>query len=71
MEGPVRAPVQQLNDYLYSQVIILRVVGGNKRFNCKNCLHRSSETASLGFDWRREGLQLLRDEQETRGPGRD
>ena len=54
MEGPVRTPVQQLNDYLYSQFIILGVVGGNKRFNCKNCLHnfsghRSSETASL---WR-------------------
>jgi hypothetical protein len=42
MEGPVRTPVQQLNDYLYSQFIILRVVGGNKRFNCKNCLHNFS-----------------------------
>ena len=35
-------PLQHLNDYLYSQVIIVSVVGGNKRFNCRHCTHNFS-----------------------------
>ena len=42
MEVPARTPIQHLNDYLYNQVDIVRVVSGNKRFHCKHCTHNFS-----------------------------
>ena len=37
-----RSPLQQSNDYLYSQVDIVGHTGSNKRTHCKKCNHNFS-----------------------------
>ena len=42
MAEETRTPLQQLNEYLYSQVDIVSQTGSNKRLSCKNCNHNFS-----------------------------
>jgi hypothetical protein len=42
MAEETRTPLQQLNDYLYSQVAIVRQTSSNKRLRCRKCNHNFS-----------------------------